>query len=415
MCASHLGDLGSRSRKWLNLTTLTLGAAFLGILLGYANIQIVNNLSDVIANIFVRILKLVSLPMIFLSIVSTIGGLKDLKVLRKIGSKTLFYTLLTTVIAATVGLILFLLLDPAAQSTGAAFVDFQAVEVQEKMEQGSYWSFLSNAIPSNFFEPFLTGNVLGALFLALLISITMLTLPKKPRENLNDFFSSAFALILKLIESVLYFMPLAIFSFMVIFLKEIRSGFEIHSLILYVTCVVGANLIQAFLVLPGLLLSKGINPYSLAKAMWPALTVAFFGKSSTGALPVTLKCAQERAGMDSKISQFTFPLCSTINMNACAAFILITFLFVSSLNGASFSYFELVSWIFIATLGAVGNAAVPMGCYFLASSFLAANNVPLHVMGAILPIYGLIDMLETAINVWSDACVSAIVSKESSL
>jgi Na+/H+-dicarboxylate symporter len=116
--------------------------------------------------------------------------------------------------------------------------------------------------------------------------------------------------------------------------------------------------------------------------------------------------------MSPKVANFTLPLCTTINMNACAAFILTTVLFVSMSNGIIFSAAEMFLWIFIATLAAIGNAGVPMGCYFLASAFLAAMNVPLNILGVILPFYTMIDMLESAINVWSDSCVAAVVDKE---
>jgi Na+/H+-dicarboxylate symporter len=99
-------------------------------------------------------------------------------------------------------------------------------------------------------------------------------------------------------------------------------------------------------------------------------------------------------------------------MNGCAAFILTTVLFVSMSNGMVFSPAEMVGWIFIATIAAVGNAGVPMGCYFLSSAFLAAMNVPLNILGVILPFYTIIDMVETAINVWSDSCVATIVDKD---
>ena len=130
------------------------------------------------------------------------------------------------------------------------------------------------------------------------------------------------------------------------------------------------------------------------------------------ALPVTLRSVEERLGVKRSIAQFTMPLCTTVNMNACAAFILITFFFVSTSYGLSFTLDEQIVWIFIATIAAFGNAAVPMGCYFLATSFLAAMDVPLYMMGAILPFYQLIDMLESAINVWSDACITQVVDRD---
>jgi Na+/H+-dicarboxylate symporter len=99
-------------------------------------------------------------------------------------------------------------------------------------------------------------------------------------------------------------------------------------------------------------------------------------------------------------------------MNACAGFILITVLFVSMSNGVTSSPIEMILWVVIATIAAIGNAGVPMGCYFLSTAFLAAMNVPLHILGIILPFYTLIDMLESAINVWSDSCVAAVVDKE---
>ena len=99
-------------------------------------------------------------------------------------------------------------------------------------------------------------------------------------------------------------------------------------------------------------------------------------------------------------------------MNACAGFILITVLFVSISNGMHFSIYQMIMWIFLATLAAVGNAGVTMGCYFLTSAFLSSMNVPLYLLGLILPIYTIIDMLESALNVWSNSCICTVIDKE---
>ncbi|MEM7589165.1 MAG: cation:dicarboxylase symporter family transporter, partial [Myxococcota bacterium] len=190
------------------------------------------------------------------------------------------------------------------------------------------------------------------------------------------------------------------------------SGQTVGNLALYLLCVLAANVLQAVVVLPALLMRKGFSPLHTFRCMLPALTVAFFGKSSSAALPVAMRSAQERLKLPEKVTQFSFPLCTTINMNACAAFILITVLFVSMHHGAVYSSWELVGWVLVATVAAIGNAGVPMGCYLLSTAILASLNVPLHLMGVILPFYGLIDMLESAINVWSDACVSCAVSAD---
>lgn len=150
----------------------------------------------------------------------------------------------------------------------------------------------------------------------------------------------------------------------------------------------------------------------LFRSMSPALSIAFFAKSSSAALPMAMQCAEQKAGVSRKTASFSLPLCTTINMNGCAAFILLTVLFVSMSHGVVYTPIEMVIWIFIATIAAIGNAGVPMGCYFLSTALLVSMNVPLHIMGVILPFYTLIDMLESAINVWSDSCVTAVVDRE---
>jgi Na+/H+-dicarboxylate symporter len=195
-------------------------------------------------------------------------------------------------------------------------------------------------------------------------------------------------------------------------MKDLQSGLKVSEVALYLLTVVMANLIQGLVVLPLFAKSKGVSPVKLFIKMMPALSLALFSKSSSATLPMTMRCAEERAGMSKKLSSLAFPLCTAINMNGCAAFILITVLFVSMSNGIHYSMAEMILWTFIATIAAIGNAGVPMGCYFLSSAFLASQDVPLTLLAIILPFYTIIDMLETTINVWSDSCVVAVVERE---
>ena len=164
--------------------------------------------------------------------------------------------------------------------------------------------------------------------------------------------------------------------------------------------------------LPLFLKWKGISPIKTARGMMRALTIAFLSKSSNATLPITIECAQTNLKVSKRVANFSLPLCAVINMNGCAAFILITVLFVSMSHGVIFSMTDMLLWVIIATIAAIGNAGVPMGCYFLASALLTSMGVPLYIMGIILPIYTLIDMVETALNVWSDACVAVVVNEE---
>ena len=328
--------------------------------------------------------------------------------MRLIGRKVFTYTIATTILAATIALILFNIIDPvhaaSALITHASGTD---------SEQASYVKYLVGIVPSNFFKAFIESNVIGIAFVAIFFSFAILGLPPKQKETLHQFFASLFAAVLKMTGYIIKIMPLGIWAFSTILVKDLQQNYEhVSSLMLYLACVVGANLIQGLIALPILLKAKKISPIQAAKGFSQALALAFFSKSSNATLPVTIRCAEQKLNISPRVANFTLSLCTVINMNGCAAFILITTLFVSMSNGLAFNNFEMISWIFIATIAAIGNAGVPMGCYFLTSAFLLGMDVPLYMMGLILPFYTLIDMVETALNVWSDGCVTMIIDKE---
>mgnify|MGYP001641317821 FL=1 len=129
-------------------------------------------------------------------------------------------------------------------------------------------------------------------------------------------------------------------------------------------------------------------------------------------MPVTLASAEKNLKVNPTVSRFVLPICTTINMNGCAAFILVTSLFVMQNAGFEITLGTMVTWLFVAVLAAVGNAGVPMGCYFLTLSLMSSLGAPLGLMGVILPIYTIIDMIETAENVWSDAAVCAMTDHD---
>lgn len=377
----------------------------LGLLSGYLNIGFINVTAETVSQVFINLLKLVSLPIIFLSIVSTVSGMESMHELKSLGKRVAKYTVITTLIAATVALILFLVINPVRGAISTV-----GIEVQPN--NGSYFTYLFNIIPSNFLQPFVENNVISVLFLALMLSLAILALPDENRVTLHTFFKSLYAVVMKITSWVVKLMPFAIWAFITLFLKDIREGMKGENLAWYLGVVVAANLVQAMIILPLFLRAKGLSVVKVFSAMAPALSVAFFSKSSSAALPMAVKCAEENLGVSPKVAGLSLPLCTTINMNACAAFILITVLFVSISNGVTFTGVEMMIWIVVATVAAIGNAGVPMGCYFMTSAFLAAMNVPLNILGVILPFYAMIDMLESAINVWSDSCVTAMVQQD---
>lgn len=372
----------------------------------YLNSEIIFEIAKLFSDIFVSLLKLISLPLVFLSIVSTISGLKDSIEIKTLVKKTLFYTLLTTIIAAFVALLFYLLIDPVKKN----FICNTIGSLDNN--NYSYFSYLKSLIPSNFVQVFLENNVIGSILIAFLMGGAIVSLSKEKQDILHQIFSALFDTLLKIAQGLLKLVPLAVWSFITCFLHELKGSSEFYSLLWYFVCIMSANFVQAFLILPLLMWYKGISPIQTLKGVMPALTLAFFSKSSSATLPTTIDCVQNKLKVPKKLSSFILPICTTINMNACAAFILITVMFVAEMNGCAFSLSEMFIWIFLATSAAIGNAGVPMGCYFMATSYLMSMNVPLHIMGLILPIYTIIDMFETAINVWSDICITQIINKE---
>jgi len=378
-----------------------------GILTALVQSDLLFKAAEAISSVFTNILKLLAAPIVFLSILSTLLGMKGFQEMRTLGKKVLSYTVLTTVIATLIALALFLLIQPVRGNLSGGEA------VPELAQKGSYLFFFLNIVPPNFIQAFLENNVIALAFLAALFGIAGAKLPEENKLVLSSFFSSLFQMLLKVTQFVIALMPIGIWAFTALLVAELRENFaHFQSLILYLSCVLGANLIQGFVILPLLLKSKGISPLSTAKGAMKALVLAFFSKSSNATLPVTLNCAEKQLGIRSKVAHFSLPLCTVINMNGCAAFIFTTVVFVSGIHGIVFSPLELGMWVILATLAAIGNAGVPMGCFFLSSTFLVAMGVPITTLGLILPFYAFLDMVETALNVWSDVCVTAIVDRE---
>jgi Na+/H+-dicarboxylate symporter len=276
------------------------------------------------------------------------------------------------------------------------------------LEDISYFSHLISIIPNNIVRPILDGNVLSLLLLAFAIGIGLSKLPDSENKAVvTKGLLGLQELLFLLIHWLIWTLPLGIVAFS----AQLSAGVVADSIGKYVLVVLGGNVVQFFVVLPLFLLARGLNPIHVLGKMMPAVLMALFTKSSAATLPVTMDTAENRLGIQKNVARFVLPICTTINMNGCAAFIVVTSLFVMQNGGIPLTWTSMIFWILISVVSAVGNAGVPMGCYFLTLSLMSGIGAPVAVLGIILPIYTIIDMVETAENVWSDSCVCAIVNK----
>lgn len=390
---------------------LWIGALVVGAVLGMLGISALNELMNFIATVYTRLFQLLAVPTIALAVMTTLAALGNQADTGKIFRRALVYTMLTTFAAAAVGLLLYNIVQPG--NLPQAMVQSGTSALPQDLGQTSYYDHILGVIPNNIVRPFAEGNVLSILILAAAVGIALAKMPSSDKKDvIIKGLQGLQDLLFLLIHALIWALPLGIVAFAAQLSAQFSAGIVMASLGKYVAVILGGNMIQFFIILPLFLLARGLNPLRTLGRMMPAVLMALFTKSSAATLPVTMQTAEDRLGVSNKVSRFVLPICTTINMNGCAAFILVTSLFLMQNGGMSLPWATMILWLFISVLSAIGNAGVPMGCYFLTLSLMSGVNAPIGIMGIILPIYTIIDMIETAENVWSDSCVCAMVDRD---
>lgn len=389
--------------------SLWIGALIVGAILGTFGIAWLDEVMNFVATVYTRLFQLLAVPTIVLAVITTLATFGS-KGSGRIFGHTLTYTLLTTFAAAAVGAVLYVLVAPGNLPVETISNGTQPSEISP---QTSYIDHIISVIPNNIVKPFFDGNVLSLLLLAFAVGIGLSKLPESENKTVVvKFLVGLQELLFLLIHWLIWTLPLGIVAFSAQLSAQVTAGMVADSIGKYVLVVLGGNVIQFFVVLPLFLLIRGLNPIHVLGRMMPAVLMALFTKSSAATLPVTMDTAENRLGIKKNISRFVLPICTTINMNGCSAFILVTSLFVMQNGGTILTWDTILLWILVSVISAVGNAGVPMGCYFLTLSLMSGIGAPVAILGIILPIYTIIDMVETAENVWSDSCVSAMVDRD---
>lgn len=418
---------------------LWIGALAVGTILGLLQVQAIDTTLDFVATVYTRLFQLLAVPTIVLAVTTTLASLGKGQGAGRIFAHTVTYTLLTTIAAAAVGLLLFIVIAPgnAPLQLNSLHTPFGSPVIggqeppaggeifAEKHQYGTpplqgeagrglgYADHILSVVPNNIVQPFLEGNVLSLLLIAFGVGLALSRLSESDgKAAVVHLLTGLQEVLLTLIRALIWTLPLGIVAFAAQLSAQLAAGTVAESLGRYVAVVLGGNLLQFFVVLPCFLLLRGLNPLRVLRAMMPAVLMALFTKSSAATLPVTMSSAEGRLGVSPKVARFVLPICTTINMNGCAAFILVTSLFVMQQGGMELTWVTMLTWLAISVVAAVGNAGVPMGCYFLTLSLMSGIGAPAALLGIILPIYTIIDMVETAVNVWSDSCVCAMTDRD---
>lgn len=406
--------MNENTRKF-SLTTRVLLGMLLGISTGVIirflfaqdgviHEYLINGLFDIGGQIFVASLKMLVVPLVFVSLVCGTSSLKDISSLGRLGSKTVIFYLFTTALAIVVAIGLALFFGPGR---GA---DLSATSSFDGSSAPSLGAVIVDMFPTNPISSMAQGNTLQIIIFALLFGIAI-SASGKPGERVASFFLDINEVILKLVSLLMNLAPYGVFCLMAKLFSDIGLS-AISSLFEYFFVLVGALLIHALITYPVLLkVFSQLNPLIFLKKMEDAVMFAFSTASSNATIPVTMETATRRMGADNKIASFTIPLGATINMDGTAMMQGVATVFIAQAFNVDLTLMDYLSVILTATLASIGTAGVPGVGLVMLAMVLNQVGLPLEGIALIMGVDRLLDMLRTAVNITGDCAVTCIVAK----
>ena len=403
------------TKKPMSLTGRVIFGMVAGILTGFAirslfadngfvDAYIVNGLFEVGGKIFVASLKMLVVPLVFVSLVCGTSSLKDLSTLGRMGGKTLAFYIATTAIAISLALLMGSLFQPGSGADLTAASSFQSAEAP------SLGQVIIGMFPTNPINAMAEGKTLQVIVFALLFGIAI-SAAGKPGERIASFFSDLNDVIMKLVAILMHLAPYGVFFLM----AKLFTGLGLDAIF---------NLAEYFLVLSGTLLLHGLvtyslmlkgftglNPVTFIKKMKDAIMFAFSTASSNATIPVTMETAKNRMGVDNRVSSFTVPLGATVNMDGTAIMQGVATAFIAQAYNIDLSMADYMMVILTATLASIGTAGVPGVGLIMLAMVLNQVGLPLEGIALIMGVDRLLDMIRTAVNITGDSAVTIIVAK----
>ena len=405
----------------------------LGVIFGFAMLQFdggaefVNNLIKPLGVIFIKLLKLIAIPLILASLIKGISDLKEISKLASIGVKTIVIYVLTTIIAISIGISLVNFFSPGDAVSDNTILkltevysdndSFQTkISEANKQQQNGPIDFLVDIVPENAFSA-LSNNklMLQVIFLAIFIGISLLLIGEKKSKPLKDFFDSLNDLVLKMVDLIMLTAPYAVFALLANVIVSSNDPELLYALLFYALVVLaGLGLMFCFYMLMLLLITKK-NPFLFVKQISPAQLLAFSTSSSAATLPVTMNCIEKRVGVDREVSSFVLPVGATINMDGTSLYQAVAAVFIAQALNFDLTFSDQLMIILTALLASIGSAAVPGAGMVMLVIVLESVGFPADKLGIglalIFAVDRPLDMCRTVINVTGDATVSTVIAK----
>lgn len=407
-------------KKKLGLTTkifiaLIAGAIF-GVVLCYlvpsGHIKddiIVEGVLYVVGQGFIRLMKMLVVPLVFCSLVCGSMAIGDTKKLGTVGVRTLLFYLVTTALAITVALSIGNLINPGTGLDMSA-IQSNAAEV-ETMETTSLSETLLGIIPDNPLNSLSSGNMLQIIVFALIVGVILAKLGERT-ETVGNFFSQFNDIMMEMTMMVMSLAPIGVFC--LISRTFANIGFSAFvPLAKYMVGVLIALAIQCFVVYLGLLkIFTGLNPLKFIKNFFPVMAFAFSTATSNATIPLSIDTLAKKMGVSKKISSFTIPLGATINMDGTAIMQGVAVVFAAQAFGIDLTMVDYLTVIGTATLASIGTAGVPSVGLVTLTMVFNSVGLPVEAIGLIMGIDRILDMSRTAVNITGDAVCTTIVAHQ---
>lgn len=381
-----------------------LGVSFLSIL-------------DFFGTLFLNALKMLIVPLVVASI---IAGMMELKpnTLGRLGSKTLLFYMLSSLVAILIGLLLVNLLQPgvvnglpALESMTLSSDTGSALEKVGVKGAADIAEVFLRMVPANIISAAAEGQMLGLIFFSLLFGYFLSHLKGSHGDVQKDFWRGLLSIMMQMTNLVMKFAPLGIFA-LVCKVVLVSGADAFRPVALFFMTVILALAVHLLVVLPLVLRYVArVNPLLHFKAMMPALLTAFSTSSSSATLPITLDCVERRAGVSNRVSGFTLPLGATVNMDGTALYECVAAMFIAQAYGLELSIVTQFTIVLIALLTSIGVAGIPSASLVAITIILGAIGLPLEAIGLILVVDRVLDMCRTSVNVFSDSCAAVTIAR----
>ncbi|OCH55495.1 sodium:dicarboxylate symporter, partial [Vibrio cyclitrophicus] len=371
---------------------------------GFVNNYIVNGLFEVGGQIFVASLKMLVVPLVFVSLVCGTSSLKDLSTLGRMGGKTLALYIGTTAVAITLALTIGNLFQPGAGADLTAASSFKSADAP------SLGQVIIDMFPTNPIQAMAEGKTLQVIVFAVLFGIAI-SAAGKPGERIAAVFSDLNEVIMKLVALLMNLAPYGVFFLMAKLFSGLGLG-AIWNLAEYFLVLAGTLLLHGLVTYSAMLRGfTGLSPITFLRKMEDAIMFAFSTASSNATIPVTMETAKNRMGVDNKVASFTVPLGATVNMDGTAIMQGVATAFIAQAYNIDLTMGDYLMVILTATLASVGTAGVPGVGLVMLAMVLNQVGLPLEGIALIMGVDRLLDMIRTAVNITGDSAVTIIVAK----